>query len=118
MVISLLVNLSVADAFAIERPMVVVAPASPPPPRALRPASESAAAEVASTVRVRMGAPPRVSLGPHSLFTVTSVKTGYDHLPLPPMSYLSVRAVPLARGRAAFGWICRSLPRNRTARRR
>src|SRR3954462_613327 len=65
MVISLLVNLSVADAFAIDRPMVVVALASPPPPRALRPARESAAAEVMSSARVRMGAPPRVSLGPH-----------------------------------------------------
>src|SRR3954452_9735871 len=65
MVISLLVNLSVADAFAIDRPMVVVAPANPPPPRAVRPARKSAAAEVVSSVRVRMGAPPRVSLGPH-----------------------------------------------------
>src|SRR3954453_14239502 len=65
MVISLLVNLSVADAFAIDRPIVVVAPANPPPPRALRPARESAAAVVVSSVRVRMGAPPRVSLAPH-----------------------------------------------------
>src|SRR4051812_48124920 len=68
-VISLLVNLSVCDALAIDRPIWVAAPAKPAPPRALRPASETTAVEVASNVRVRMGGPLPVSVEePHCDF--------------------------------------------------
>src|SRR3954463_12992725 len=57
-VISLLVNVSVAEALAIDRATVVVAPAKPAPPSALSPASETTAVAVATNVRVRMARLP------------------------------------------------------------